>query len=156
MEDEALPFDLASAARRRRPRRRASAKKAGVSFSVLNAASSPTQRAGRQGEIQACAYLEKAGLVVLARNLRRHCGEIDLLADDAGVLVFVEVRLRRSTRYGGAAASIARGKQDKIRRTAAALLPGLAQRHFGGRTPPCRFDVVSIDGRALTWIRHAF
>ncbi|HWK62643.1 MAG TPA: YraN family protein [Eoetvoesiella sp.] len=113
---------------------------------------SPTQKAGLQTEEQAKAYLEAAGLRVVAQNLRRSTGEIDLVCTDGDTLVFVEVRQRRSSRYGGAAASVNRRKQQRLINTAALLLPALAP-HC---TPACRFDVIAKDGDELVWIQNAF
>jgi putative endonuclease len=69
------------------------------------------------------------------------------------VLLFVEVRLRISGAYGGAAASVDRFKQKRLQRAAQHWL--LA--HYGERWPPCRFDVVAVaaDG-TIEWIRDAF
>lgn len=117
---------------------------------------SPTQRRGRDGEDRAERYLRTLGLTVLERNLRCKMGEIDLVVRDHNTLVFVEVRLRRSTRYGGGAASVNRYKQTRLIRAARLFLPLLAARYFRGKTPPCRFDVISIDGEGLRWLRHAF
>jgi putative endonuclease len=117
---------------------------------------SPTQRRGRQGEDQARAYLESRGLVVVAQNLQNRSGEIDLVAVHRNVLVFVEVRARGSLDYGGAAASVNRQKQRRLIRTAQWFLPRLVARYFGGVTPPCRFDVVSLEPAGTAWIRDAF
>ena len=67
-------------------------------------------------------------------------GEIDIVARDRDTLVFVEVRLRRSGEYGGAAASIAGAKRARMIAAARAYLARLP------RTPACRFDVVLLDG----------
>jgi putative endonuclease len=117
---------------------------------------SPTQHCGRQAEEQAARYLQQCGLRIVGRNLRCKAGEIDLIATDHGVLVFIEVRHRRSPRFGGAAASVNRQKQLRLIRTAHILLPRLRWRVFGGRTPPCRFDVISVEGEDIAWLRHAF
>jgi len=74
-------------------------------------------------------------------------GEIDLIMQDVGVLVFVEVRSRSSTRYGGAAASVGPVKQQRLWRTAEHYL--MRYRH----PPACRFDLVAMDGESLQWIR---
>jgi putative endonuclease len=92
----------------------------------------------------------------LARNLRCRAGEIDLVARDGPVLVFVEVRQRRDRRYGGAAASVNRAKQARLIRAARYFLPVLSRAHFAGVQPPCRFDVVSIEDGRIDWIRDAF
>ena len=117
---------------------------------------SPTQWVGHQSEDQARRHLEAAGLIVLGQNLSSKTGEIDLVCLDRGVLAFIEVRRRRTRLYGGAAASVNRGKQLRLIRTAQYFLPRLAQCYFQGRIPPCRFDVVSDEPEGLIWIKGAF
>lgn len=117
---------------------------------------SPSQRQGWRAESLALRHLEAAGLVLLARNLACRAGEIDLVCRDGAILVFVEVRARRDARFGGAAASIGRSKQQRLTRAAQYWLPSLCRRYFQGRPPPCRFDAVTLDGAAVHWIRHAF
>jgi putative endonuclease len=100
-----------------------------------------------------CAdLLRRAGLRILARNWRCRLGEIDLVAEEAGTLVFAEVRLRRDARYGGAAESITAAKRARL--LAAARL------YLAGHAPvPCRFDVLLLDALAparVQWIRDAF
>ncbi|HPK33343.1 YraN family protein [Ottowia sp.] len=113
-----------------------------------------TRQAGASAEDQALAHLLKAGLMLVERNYRtpgRGGGEIDLiLREPGGTLVFVEVRARQRTSHGGAAASVGAVKQRRI---------VLAARHYLGRLrapPPCRFDVVAIDGGTIDWIKAAF
>lgn len=107
---------------------------------------------GDRDENLAAAYLERQGLKVLERNYRCRFGEIDLVATGGAVLVFVEVRARRSDRYGGAAASITAAKR---RRLVAAARHYLAA-HRSQRA--CRFDVVLVHGRErrIEWITDAF
>ncbi len=113
-----------------------------------------TKHIGDVGEDRALAHLQTAGLRLLQRNFKtpgRGGGEIDLIMRTPdGTLVFVEVRQRKSTAHGGAAASISTQKQRRI---------VFAARHFLLRyaTPPaCRFDVVLIEGDRLEWLRAAF
>lgn len=73
-----------------------------------------------------------------------------MLRDRDGTLVFVEVRRRGSLRHGGAAASITSAKRARI---------VFAAQHYLGRfqsAPPCRFDVIAIDGEHIEWLRAAF
>ena len=89
----------------------------------------------------------------MATNYRCRLGEIDLILWDRDTLVFAEVRLRKNSRFGGAAASITGQKQLKLQRAAAHYLQHL------GKTPPCRFDAVLLDGLGeanLEWIQGAF
>lgn len=116
-----------------------------------------SKQLGDQAEARALAHLRAQGLRLVERNYRvargpsARGGEIDLiLRDRDGTLVFVEVRSRRSTAQGGAAASIGPAKLQRLR---------LAARHYLMRLPlppPCRFDVVAIDKGCIEWIRGAF
>jgi putative endonuclease len=117
-----------------------------------------TKRVGDEAEDLALAYLQKAGMHLVLRNFNtpgRGGGEVDLImrAPD-GTLVFVEVRKRRSSSHGGAAGSVSALKQRRI---------VFAARHYLARLsplPPCRFDVVSIEGvgaeQRIDWIKAAF
>ena len=81
---------------------------------------------GALAEQHAARYLQQQGLKPVAQNYRSRFGEIDLIMQDGATLVFVEVRLRRSANFGGAAASIDARKQQRIIRTAQQYLAGLA------------------------------
>ena len=96
---------------------------------------------GEEGERVAARFLEARGYRILERNYRTRRGEIDLIAEDGRVLVFVEVKVRLDDRCGGPAAAITRAKQARIARLAQQYL---AWRRVGDR--PCRFDVVLIWG----------
>lgn len=114
----------------------------------------PRQRSGDAAEDAACARLEQAGCRILARNIRYREGEIDIVADDDGTLVFVEVRMRRDDGFGGASGSVDRFKQRKLLRAAKLYLH---QRYGEAAMPPCRFDVITADSSGLRdWIRDAF
>ena len=107
---------------------------------------------GARAEAVCEALLRAAGLRIVARNWRCRHGELDLVAEDRGTLVFAEVRLRRSTAFGGAAQSITAAKRARL--VAAAGL-------YAARHPrmPCRFDVLlleSVDPPRVEWIRDAF
>jgi len=119
-------------------------------------APSPTQAIGYLSEHFAARWLEHRGVHILERNLLCRAGEIDLVAREDQTLVFVEVRHRNSSSHGGAAASVNRSKQRRLLRAAHFHLPGLISRHFGGRMPPCRFDVICVESGHIHWIRHAF
>ncbi|NMQ26407.1 YraN family protein [Candidatus Accumulibacter phosphatis] len=110
---------------------------------------------GLRAERLAAAFLERNGLSILARNYRCRGGEVDLICEDRQVLVFVEVRLRRNTSYGGAAASITRAKQSRIILAARHYLAS----HSARREPECRFDCLLLDAlseAAIEWLRDAF
>lgn len=99
------------------------------------------QNTGKLGEDLATVELWHQGYAILARRYRTRYGEIDIVAQDGETIVFVEVKARRSDRFGTAAESVTPWKQ---RRIAAMALDYLA---WSGRTDaPCRFDVVAIDG----------
>ncbi|WP_231745255.1 MULTISPECIES: YraN family protein [Microbulbifer] len=109
---------------------------------------------GARMEETAARHLAAAGLEIVEQNFRTRSGEIDLIARDGAMLVFVEVRFRRSRAYGGAAASVDRRKQQKLLAAAASYLQ---QKRLDC---PCRFDVIAIEGRdgeqSVDWIKSAF
>ena len=120
-----------------------------------------TRERGLAAEDRALQHLQAQGLRMVARNFKtpgRGGGEIDLIMRERdGTLVFVEVRQRASASRGGAGGSVTPLKQRRI---------VLAARHFllrFGSEPPCRFDVVLIEGAldaapapAVQWLRAAF
>lgn len=113
----------------------------------------PKQRAGDAAEDAAAQYLDAAGCRIVGRNARYRDGEVDLIAREREVLVFVEVRMRSSTRFGGAAVSVQARKQHRITRAAQHWLFA----NFGERWPACRFDVMTVDrDGTIEWIRNAF
>ena len=124
------------------------------------AAPTPKQVTGNAAEARALAHLQAQGLRLLSRNYRLAGGpfargaEIDLIMTERdGTLVFVEVRARAGGPAGlggGAAASVTGAKQRRIVRAAQHYLLRLPQ------LPPCRFDVVAVEGDQLQWIRAAF
>lgn len=125
---------------------------------MVDKASAPvSKQLGDAAEARALAHLQGHGLRLVERNYRvargpsARGGEIDLiLRDRDGTLVFVEVRSRRGAAHGGAAASIGAAKQARLRLAAQHYLLRLAV------PPPCRFDVVAIDGDGIEWIQAAF
>lgn len=113
-------------------------------------------RQGREAEDRAYAHLRRQGLKLVERNYRAPFGEIDLIMEQQEVVVFVEVRYRRSEDYGGPAETIDPRKQAKLRATAAHYL----QRHRQAAQRPCRFDVVAVSGAGdrerILWLQDAF
>ena len=106
---------------------------------------------GAAAEALAAEFLVARGLVILERNYRCRSGEIDLIARDRDTLVFVEVRLRSSAAFGGAAASITATKRRRIARAAKHYLGKL------GHEPPCRFDAIlldALDSQRIEWLRN--
>jgi len=109
-----------------------------------------TTKTGAEAEQVAADYLLCQGLKLVTRNFRCRGGEIDLIMRDGPTLVFVEVRARARSDYGGAAESITRTKQGRII---------LAARHYLARNKidaPCRFDALLIQAGNLQWLRAAF
>ena len=108
---------------------------------------------GYDAEAAAAEFLQAQGVSILGRNVRCKGGEIDLVGKDQGTLVFIEVRLRKSARFGGAAESVTVTKQRRIT---------LAARYFLFRNPamaelPCRFDCVLMNAPGnFDWLRDAF
>ncbi len=112
---------------------------------------------GDAAEARALAALLARGLQLVARNYRvargpsARGGEVDLIMREAdGTLVFVEVRSRAGLAQGGAAASVTSAKRRRIVFAAQHYLMRMAT------LPPCRFDVVAIDGDRFEWLRAAF
>ena len=113
-----------------------------------------TRQTGAAAEDAALAHLVQAGMVPVTRNYRapgRGGGEIDLIVRALdGTLVFVEVRARSGAAQGGAAATVGAVKQQRLVRAAQHYLMRLPT------PPPCRFDVVAIDGQRIDWLQGAF
>lgn len=120
----------------------------------------PQQRGrGADAERAAETFLRRHGLRIVACNYRTPRGEIDIIADDGGVLAFVEVRMRSGSVFGGAEESIDRRKRQRII---------AAARHFLANGPSaeplCRFDAMLLtpptppatNGYAVEWLRDAF
>jgi len=97
------------------------------------------QAVGAYGEQVAVRHLEDAGYAVLARNWRSRAGELDVVATRDGVLVFVEVKTRRTFTYGPPALAVTPAKAARIR---AVAQEWLAASRLG--PVPQRFDVVSV------------
>lgn len=106
---------------------------------------------GRQAEDAALDFLRAQGLKLVERNYRCRFGEIDLVMREAAVLVFVEVRMRRSVAFGGARESITSAKRARLL---------AAARHYLNAQPTepaCRFDALLLNGDGgVEWLRNAF
>jgi putative endonuclease len=106
---------------------------------------------GARAEDLCADLLRGAGLLLIERNWRCRLGEIDLIAEDRGMLVFAEVRMRTGPGFGGAGESVTAAKRARL--LAAARL-------YLSRRPEvlCRFDVFLVDGATarVQWIRDAF
>jgi putative endonuclease len=114
------------------------------------------QELGILGENLAVEELTRRGYAILERRYRTRYGEIDIVTEDAGVLVFVEVKAREDLRFGTAADAVTPEKQRKV---ASRAVEYLARKHVTDRA--CRFDVVAIDfagtpRQTITVYTHAF
>jgi putative endonuclease len=111
---------------------------------------------GRKAESEAERYLRRNGYRILQRNARSWFGELDLVAQIGQVLVFVEVKARRTSAFGGAAYAVHTRKQDKLVKLAANYLA-----RYGLQDRTCRFDVLLCTERRtgrleIEHIEHAF
>ncbi len=104
----------------------------------------------------ALAHVQREGLVLITRNFTSRFGELDLVLRDREMVVFLEVRYRRSQAFGGALGSVGANKRDRLSKAASLFLqanPNLSRQ-------PCRFDVFAISGSAeapiIDWQRNAF
>jgi putative endonuclease len=95
---------------------------------------------GQTGEDLACAELRRRGYEILERRYRTRLGEIDIVARDGAVTVFVEVKARTGSRFGESAFAVTPWKQRRVGQMAKDFL---ARRHL--LDTPCRFDVVALD-----------
>ncbi len=116
------------------------------------------RKIGEQHESLALHHLKRAGLKLIKQNYQCRAGEIDLILQDClSLLIFVEVRYRKSTAYGTAAATVTREKQRRIKHSALHFL----QKNAAFRNLNCRFDVFAIEGPTdkglqTQWIKNAF
>ena len=95
---------------------------------------------GQVSESAAERHLRRKGYRILDRNVRSPLGELDLVAERAGVLIFVEVKARRTGAHGGAPHAVSPAKQAKLIRLASQYLSRRRDQ------PACRFDVVLCTG----------
>jgi putative endonuclease len=110
-----------------------------------------TKRIGDEAERSAAELLLAQGYEIVERNFRCKAGELDIIARDGDVLVFVEVRSRSDGDHGHAVEMIGRTKQRRVVRVA---------RHYLAIVEPrferCRFDVVAITAGAPILLQDAF
>ena len=113
---------------------------------------------GAIAEQKACELLRRQGLKIRVRNYRTRRGEIDIIADDGGTLVFVEVRLRSNSKFGSPEESITPRKQQRILYASQHYL----QKERISDSRPCRFDTICLTGHSdssasdVQWIKAAF
>lgn len=111
---------------------------------------------GQDGEAVAAAHLCRHGYRILERNVRWRSGELDLVAEHGGTLVFIEVKARRTAAYGGTLYAVDPRKQARLIRLAAQYLARQSMPHR-----LCRFDVVLVDEKeggapTIEHIQNAF
>jgi putative endonuclease len=110
---------------------------------------------GKAGEDLAVRYLQQNGLKVIERNYRFERGEIDIIAEDGEDIVFIEVKARRSRKFGSPEDAVTEEKQRQIYAVADGYL---FEHDIDDR--PCRFDVVAVEFRdgssEIRHIRNAF
>ncbi|ADD69173.1 protein of unknown function UPF0102 [Denitrovibrio acetiphilus DSM 12809] len=104
---------------------------------------------GKKGEKKAACFLEKQGYAIVEMNYRCKFGEIDIIAEKNGVLIFVEVKTRSTDKFGLGYESVTLSKQQKLFKTAQHYMVENGEM-------PAQFDVISIDGDTLTHIPNAF
>ncbi len=110
-----------------------------------------TTQTGASAEDRAAAALEAAGYTIIERNWSCDVGELDVVARDGDILVFVEVRSRANADHGHAAEMVTPAKRRKVSRVAELYL-GLERPQF----EECRFDVVAITGDRIDILRDAW
>ena len=109
------------------------------------------RRIGGAQEARAMLELERLGYKILEKNFRCRIGEVDIIALHKGYLVFIEVKYRKNSKTGYAAEAVTWKKQQTISRVADYYI-----RTHCKKIPSCRFDVVALDGEAVTVYENAF
>jgi|LZCG01.1.fsa_nt_gb putative endonuclease len=107
-------------------------------------------RTGKRGEDIACQYLRQQGYEIIARNWRSRFGEIDIIARDGDSLVFVEVKTRTGSGFGGPEGALDERKRGRIIATAKAYLSGIES------DLAIRFDLVALRGKEIELYKDAF
>lgn len=108
--------------------------------------------AGDNAEQKALQYLQQQGLAIVCSNFRCKVGELDLVMRDGAALVIIEVRYRKSEKFGGALGSITRQKQARIIAATQHYVIINRLSHLA-----IRFDVVALSGDgSINWIKNAF
>ena len=110
------------------------------------------RRLGAVYENRVAEYLKSKGYAILEKNFSCHFGEIDLIAEKDGYIVFVEVKYRSSDSFGMPMAAVDYRKQRKISNTASYYL----HRHHYSLDTPCRFDVAAVSKQSIQMIENAF
>jgi putative endonuclease len=122
-----------------------------VADMTVGRSTSPTHQVGQKAEEAALLFLQQQGFHLVEQNFHCRMGEIDLIMTKAQLLIFVEVRQRKSSVYGTAAASVTVSKQRKIIKTSAYFL----QLFPKFENYDCRFDVIAIDHSNINAIENS-
>jgi len=105
----------------------------------------------------AANYLIQQGLIEITRNFNCRLGEIDLIMQEQQTIVFIEVKYRKKSNFGGAISAISNSKQNKLQKTATLYLQ---KQQLNAYNTPCRFDVIALEGNLsqphICWIKNAF
>jgi len=116
-----------------------------------------TVTTGKNSEQLAAHYLAQQGLLLQICNFQNRAGEIDLIMTEHDTWVFVEVKYRKNSHFGGALAAVSVKKQQKIKQCAAFYLQQAGLNEYN---TPCRFDVIAMQGDInnpeITWLKNAF
>ena len=116
-----------------------------------------TVTTGKNSEQLAAHYLTQQGLKLHTSNFQNRRGEIDLIMTENDIWVFVEVKYRKNSHFGGAIAAISIKKQQKIKQCAAFYLQQAGLNEYN---TPCRFDAIAMQGDInnpeITWLKNAF
>jgi|TARA_B110000211_G_scaffold76508_1_gene89679 putative endonuclease len=116
-----------------------------------------TVTTGKNSEQLAAQYLITQGLKLQTCNFQNRRGEIDLIMTENDIWVFVEVKYRKNSHFGGAIAAVSIKKQQKIKQCAAFYLQQAGLNEYN---TPCRFDVIAMQGELnnpdITWLKNAF
>ncbi|UJF19081.1 YraN family protein [Vibrio sp. SS-MA-C1-2] len=112
-----------------------------------------SRKLGQHYEQQALEYLQSQGLIFIERNFHSRFGEIDLICQHHNTLVFIEVKYRKSNRYGSALESVTPTKLKKLYKTA---LYWLQKNRYSATNSSLRFDLVAIEGNPskITWLQN--
>ena len=106
---------------------------------------------GRAGEKRAIDFLKKKGFKIIKTNYKTVLGEIDIIAEEKGVIVFVEVKTRTNDNYGNPCEAVDKRKQEKYYKTATYYLQKEKK-----TDAECRFDVIEIENGEINHIFNAF
>lgn len=110
------------------------------------------RKIGKMGEDMATAFLESKGVVILNRNYRNRFGEIDIIAKEGNILLFIEVKYRKDPRFGYPLEAVGVAKQEKIKKIASYYL----NESYSGEYMDIRFDCIGIMESKIEWIKGAF